>query len=141
MKKQNFGTTSLTLYNKSLMEELEKDMHESGIHSKNQYLTHLIELGLQARKNNRPEKQNLDTIGQELKEIKKIVSDLQCRVLREQLENTVYKSLLCYLYYLLECIIYEREPNESWAKLGLCDELPDHLNERLKELREVYDIA
>ena len=51
MKEKNFNYTSLYLYDRDLVDELEQDFRSSDIRSKSQYLTHLIGLGLQVRKN------------------------------------------------------------------------------------------
>lgn len=123
-----------------MVDELEKDFKESGIRSKSQYLTHLIGLGLNAKKSTTAIA-DIAGIAQELQSIKSLVSDLQRQILREQTENEIYKELLCYLHYLLECIIYEEEPNYEQTELGIHDILPTRLYDKLKKLREVYGVA
>ena len=141
MKEKNFNYTSLYLYDRDLVDKLEQDFRSSDIRSKSQYLTHLIGLGLQVRKNGNTETANMDYIARELNDIKVFVSNLQRTVMREFAESEVYKDLLCYITYLVKCIIYEQEPNEERTELGFSYTLPSDLYYKLKNIQRRYGVA
>lgn len=141
MKEKNFNYTSLYLYDRDLVRELERDFKNSDIRSKSQYLTHLIGLGLQARKNGNTETANMDCIARELNDIKVAVSNLQQTVMREQAENEVYKELLCYIMYLVKCVIYKQEPNDESTIKGFNYTLPYPLFYKLLNIQRRFGVA
>ncbi len=140
MKEKDFHYTSLYLYDKTMVSELEQDFCESGIRSKSQYLTHLIGLGLSAKKNG-IQGTDMSVMTTDLKEIKSLVSELQNQVLKYQSESEIYKALICYLHYLIECIIYEEIPNFEQTEQGLHDVLPSRLQDRLRRIRKEFNNA
>ncbi len=140
MKEKNFGYTSLYIYDKPMLKALKQDFEESGITMKSQYLTHLIGLGLSVRQNER-QNAEISAMAKDLDEVKKALFDLQNQVLKDQAENTVYKKLLCYLQYLMECAIFEEFPNYERAAKGEFDKLPYWLECKRKEIREKYEGA
>lgn len=141
MKEKNFNYTSLYLYDRDLVNELERDFRTSDIRSKSQYLTHLIGLGLQVRKNGNTETANIDYIARELNDIKVSVSNLQRTVMREQAESAVYKDLLCYITYLVKCIIYGQEPNDERTDNGFNYTLPAPLFYKLIQIQRRFGVA
>ena len=138
MKEKNFNYTSLYLYDRDLVDELERDFKSSDIRSKSQYLTHLIGLGLQVRKNSNTETANMDYIARELNDIKVSGSNLQQTVMREFAESEVYKDLLCYVMYLVKCVIYKQEPNDERTDNYT---LPAPLFYKLLQIQRRYGVA
>ena len=135
MKEKNFNYTSLYLYDRDLVDELERDFAESGIRSKSQYLTYLIGLGLQTRKNVYTETANMDSIKREIVEIKRALLSLQQDFLKEHLSDSAYQILLCNMNYLIECLLFGDEVNFVAWERGDFDGLPDRvatIYERLK---------
>lgn len=141
MKEKNFNYTSLYLYDKDLVDELEKDFAESGIRSKSQYLTHLIGLGLQTRKNGNTETVNMDNTTREIAEIKCALLSLQHSLLKEHVSNSAYQILLCNMNYLIECLLFEDEFNLVAWERGDFNGLPDRIATIYERLKEEANIA
>ncbi|MBO5046760.1 MAG: hypothetical protein J6C93_07850 [Clostridia bacterium] len=141
MKEKNFNYTSLYLYDRDLVDELERDFIESGIRSKSQYLTHLIGLGLQTRKNGNTETANMDNITREITEIKRALLSLQHSFLKEHVPNSAYQILLCNMNYLIECLLFGDEVNFVAWERGDFDGLPDRIATIYERLKEEANIA
>ena len=138
MKEKNFNRTTLNLYDRQLVEQLEQDFTASGMRSKSEYFTSLIKLGLQAKSISN----EIINLTEQINVTQRKIDELQKLVLREQSENEVYKSLLCNLYYLIETYcLYSELPNYEQMEMGFCDHLPDRLYEKLRKLREVFGAA
>ena len=141
MKEKNFNYTSLYLYDRDLVDELEKDFAESGIRSKSQYLTNLIGLGLQIRKNGNTETANMDNITREITEIKEALLSLQTAFLKEHVSNRAYQILLCNMSYFIECLLFGDEFNLVAWERGDFDGLPDRISAIYERLKEDANIA
>ena len=141
MKEKNFNYTSLYLYDRDLVDELERDFAESGIRSKSQYLTHLIGLGLQTRKNGNTETANMDSIIREITEIKRALLSLQHALIKEHISNSAYQILLCNMNYLIGCLLFGDEVNFVAWERGDFDGLPDRIATIYERLKEETNIA
>lgn len=141
MKEKNFNYTSLYLYDRDLVDKLERDFAESGIRSKSQYLTHLIGLGLQIRKNGNTETTNMDNITREFDEIKQSLFALQTAFLKEHVSDSAYQILLCNMNYLIECLLFGDEVNFVAWERGDFDGLPDRIATIYERLKGETNIA
>lgn len=141
MKEKNFNYTSLYLYDRDLVDELERDFAESGIRSKSQYLTHLIGLGLQVRKNGNTETANMGSIIREVTEIKRALLSLQHALIKEHVSYSVYQILLCNMNYLIECLLFGDVFDIIGWEQGKYDGLPYRIANIYERLREETNIA
>lgn len=141
MKEKNFNYTSLYLYDRDFVDELERDFAESGIRSKSQYLTHLIGLGLQTRKNGNTETANMDSIIREITEIKRALLSLQHSFLKEHISNSAYQILLCNISYYIECLLFGDVFDIIGWEQGKYDGLPDRIATIYERLKEETNIA
>ncbi len=138
MKEKNFNRTTLNLYDKQLVAQLEQDFKASGMRSKSEYFSTLIKLGLQTKSIS----SEIVNLAEQMKDVQRKTEEIQKCLLREQAENGVYKALLCNMYYIIETFcLYNELPSYEQMEIGVCDHLPERLYEKLKKLREVYGAA
>ncbi len=136
MKEKNFNRTTLNLYDKQLVEQLEQSFKSSGMHSKSEYLSSLIRLGLQTRNMS----EEIIGLAEQINELQNGIKALQQCVLNEQTENKAYKFLLCNIYHIVEAYCIDgRCLNEESLELGTYNFLPTRLYLKSLRNKEVYD--
>lgn len=138
MKEKNFNRTTLNLYDRKLVEQLEQDFTASGMRSKSEYFASLIKLGLQAKSISG----EIVNLTEQMNGMQARLEELQTHVLKEQTESKIYKKLLCNIYRIIEgYCMYGELPSDEQMAYGLCDHLPDRLFYKLEKLLEVYGAA
>lgn len=145
---QNFEVKyTLRLYEPALISELANQYEKSlnNFKNKNEFFTHIIELGLQANRKNlktdtkkkpaaEPEDDDMYML---LMEIYKYTSK-QFR--KMYIDHNVLQGLLCSMYHLLLALNNDERLFEEKVEDGFYDDLPPRFVEMIEDLARAYGL-